>query len=69
MGLEQQRVNAAIEEAVPAQVLTAALFARFRSRIEHGFGDKLLSALRAKFGGHVEGQLENNATSHLDKKS
>jgi 6-phosphogluconate dehydrogenase len=55
-------INAAIEEAVPAQVLSAALYARFRSRIQHGFGDKLLSALRAQFGGHVEGQLEKNAT-------
>jgi 6-phosphogluconate dehydrogenase len=54
-------INAAIEEAVPAQVLSAALYARFRSRVEHGFGDKLLSALRAQFGGHVEGQLERNA--------
>jgi len=51
-------INAAIEEAVPANVLSAALYARFRSRIAHGFGDKLLSALRAQFGGHVEGQLE-----------
>jgi 6-phosphogluconate dehydrogenase len=54
-------INAAIEEAVPAQVLSAALYARFRSRIERGFGDRLLSALRAQFGGHVEGQLEKGA--------
>jgi 6-phosphogluconate dehydrogenase len=47
-------VNAAIDEAVPAQVLTAALFARFRSRREHGFAEKILSALRAGFGGHQE---------------
>ena len=47
-------VQAAIEEAVPAPVLTEALFARFRSRREHGFSDKLLSAMREKFGGHVE---------------
>jgi 6-phosphogluconate dehydrogenase len=40
---------------VPAEVLTAALFARFRSRIDHSFGDKLLSAMRNKFGGHIEG--------------
>jgi 6-phosphogluconate dehydrogenase len=51
-------INAAIEESVPANVLSAALYARFRSRISNGFGDKLLSALRAQFGGHVEGQLE-----------
>ena len=62
-------INAAIEEAVPAHVLTAALFARFRSRIQHGFGDKLLSALRAKFGGHVEGQLEKGARPATDAKS
>jgi 6-phosphogluconate dehydrogenase len=47
-------VDAAIEEAVPADVLTAALYARFRSRQDHTFGEKLLSALRAQFGGHVE---------------
>jgi 6-phosphogluconate dehydrogenase len=51
-------VNAAIEEAVPAHVLTASLYARFRSRVQHSFGEKVLSAMRAKFGGHVEGQLE-----------
>jgi len=45
---------AAIEEAVPADVLSAALHARFRSRQEHTFGEKLLSAMRHKFGGHVE---------------
>ena len=47
-------VAAAIEEAVPADVLTAALYARFRSRRDHTFGEKLLSALRAQFGGHAE---------------
>jgi len=47
-------VDAAIEEEVPAEVLTAALYARFRSRRDHTFGEKLLSALRAQFGGHVE---------------
>jgi len=47
-------VEAAIDEDVPALVLTAALFARFRSRRDHTFGDKLLSALRAQFGGHTE---------------
>ncbi|HVV92280.1 MAG TPA: decarboxylating 6-phosphogluconate dehydrogenase [Hyphomicrobiales bacterium] len=45
---------AAIEEAVPADVLSAALYARFRSREEHTFGEKLLSAMRHGFGGHVE---------------
>ena len=48
-------VNAAIDEAVPAEVLTAALFARFRSRKEHTFAEKILSAMRQGFGGHVEG--------------
>ena len=47
-------IEAAIEEAVPADVLTAALFARFRSRQEHTFGEKMLSAMRHGFGGHVE---------------
>ena len=47
-------VQAAIEEAVPAEVLTAALYARFRSRQEHTFAEKMLSAMRAKFGGHRE---------------
>jgi 6-phosphogluconate dehydrogenase len=47
-------VMAAIEEAVPAEVLSAALYARFRSRRHHSFADKLLSAMRHKFGGHVE---------------
>jgi 6-phosphogluconate dehydrogenase len=62
-------INAAIEEAVPANVLSAALYARFRSRVQHGFGEKLLSALRAQFGGHVEGQLEKSAGVHPDKAS
>jgi 6-phosphogluconate dehydrogenase len=48
-------VEAAIEEAVPADVLSTALYARFRSRQEHNFGEKMLSAMRFGFGGHVEG--------------
>ncbi|HXU99756.1 MAG TPA: decarboxylating 6-phosphogluconate dehydrogenase [Caulobacteraceae bacterium] len=47
-------IDAAIEEAVPADVLTAALFARFRSRQVHTFGERLLSAMRHGFGGHEE---------------
>jgi 6-phosphogluconate dehydrogenase len=47
-------IEAAIEEAVPANVLSASLYARFRSRQSHGFGDKMLSAMRFGFGGHVE---------------
>jgi 6-phosphogluconate dehydrogenase len=48
-------VEAALEEAVPADVITAALYARFRSRREHTFGEKMLSAMRFGFGGHIEG--------------
>jgi len=47
-------IQAAIEEAVPAEVLSAALYTRFRSRQEHTFAEKILSAMRKKFGGHVE---------------
>jgi 6-phosphogluconate dehydrogenase len=47
-------VAAAVEEAVPAPVLTASLFARFRSRQASTFGEKLLSAMRRQFGGHAE---------------
>jgi 6-phosphogluconate dehydrogenase len=47
-------VNAAIDEAVPAEVLTAALYTRLRSRREHTFAEKILSAMRAGFGGHKE---------------
>jgi 6-phosphogluconate dehydrogenase len=53
-GEGQWTVDAAMEEAVPANVLTTALFARYRSRVENTFGDKLLSAMRFGFGGHVE---------------
>jgi len=47
-------IEAAIEEAVPAEVLSSALYARFRSRQDHTFGEKILSAMRFGFGGHVE---------------
>jgi 6-phosphogluconate dehydrogenase len=47
-------IEAAIEEAVPVDVLSAALFVRFRSRQEHTFAEKMLSAMRQKFGGHIE---------------
>ena len=53
-------VNAAIDEAVPAEVLTAALFARFRSRKEHTFAEKILSAMRDGFGGHKEPQQHSD---------
>ncbi len=48
---------AAIEEAVPADVLSAALYARFRSRQDHTFAEKMLSAMRKGFGGHVEAKV------------
>jgi 6-phosphogluconate dehydrogenase len=57
-------IEAAIEEAVPAHVITAALFARFRSRAEHTFGDKMLSAMRFGFGGHVEAQQPTDTAEH-----
>ena len=47
-------VMTAIEESVPADVLSAALYTRFRSRQDHTFAEKVLSAMRQKFGGHVE---------------
>jgi 6-phosphogluconate dehydrogenase len=47
-------IQAAIDEAVPVDVLSAALFVRFRSRQQHTFAEKILSAMRQKFGGHVE---------------
>jgi 6-phosphogluconate dehydrogenase len=47
-------VQAAIEEAVPAEVLASALFRRFRSREESSFAEKMLSAMRYQFGGHSE---------------
>jgi 6-phosphogluconate dehydrogenase len=47
-------IKAAIDEAVPTPVLTAALYERFSSRGEADFADKLLSALRYEFGGHLE---------------
>jgi len=47
-------IMAALEEAVPADVLSASLYTRFRSRREHTFAEKMLSAMRQQFGGHVE---------------
>jgi 6-phosphogluconate dehydrogenase len=54
-GAGRWTVEAALEEAVPADVLSAALYARFRSRDKHTFGERMLSAMRMGFGGHVEG--------------
>ena len=55
-------IQAAIEEAVPAEVLTAALYTRFRSRQEHTFAEKILSAMRQKFGGHLEPRAKGSST-------
>jgi 6-phosphogluconate dehydrogenase len=49
-------VEAAVEEGVPAHVLTAALYERFSSRGEADYAGRVLSAMRKQFGGHVEGQ-------------
>jgi 6-phosphogluconate dehydrogenase len=53
-------IQAAIDEAVPAPVLTSALYERFASRGEADFSDKLLSAMRYQFGGHLERSAENS---------
>lgn len=53
-GEGQWTIDAAMEEAVPAYVMSAALFARYRSRVDETFGDRMLSAMRFAFGGHVE---------------
>jgi 6-phosphogluconate dehydrogenase len=52
-------IEAAIESGVPVNVLSASLFARFRSRKDYTFGEKLLSAMRFQFGGHVEPPRED----------
>lgn len=67
-------VNAAIDEAVPAEVLTAALYARFRSRKQHTFAEKILSAMRDGFGGHKEpqqhpGPVQQNAPDLVKPKA
>ena len=51
-------VDAAVEQGVPANVLASALFSRFRSRVDEDYGDRLLSAMRREFGGHVESHNE-----------
>lgn len=61
-------VQAAIEEAVPTDVISAALFARFRSRELHTFGEKVLSAMRYEFGGHVEKRV-SQAGGHEQRKA
>jgi 6-phosphogluconate dehydrogenase len=57
-------INAAVDQAVPADVLSAALYARFRSRQEHTFAEKILSAMRKGFGGHIEGALEGKTAAN-----
>jgi 6-phosphogluconate dehydrogenase len=56
-------IEAAIDEAVPVDVLSAALFVRFRSREEHTFAEKMLSAMRRQFGGHVEPVMEKKKSA------
>ena len=60
-------VAAAVDQAVAAPVLTAALYARFRSRNDNTFGDKLLSAMRKEFGGHVESVIPTPKAKDDDK--
>ena len=60
-------VAAAVDEAVAAPVITAALYARFRSRIENSFGEKLLSAMRNEFGGHIESTIPVRKAKDDDK--
>ncbi len=57
-------IQAAIEQATPAEVLTAALYTRFRSRQEHTFAEKMLSAMRKGFGGHVEAPGKPSASDN-----
>lgn len=56
-------IEAAIEESVPVNVIGAALFARFRSRQQHTFAEKMLSAMRLGFGGHVENRDHASPTA------
>jgi len=60
-------VQAAVDEAVAAPVITAALFSRFRSRSGNSFGEKLLSAMRKEFGGHVESVVPERKARDEDK--
>ena len=60
-------IKAAIDEAVPTPVLTASLYERFSSRGEADFADKLLSAMRYEFGGHLEKPAENSRTSKVGR--
>jgi 6-phosphogluconate dehydrogenase len=62
-------IMAAIDEAVPADVLSAALFTRFRSRRDHTFAEKILSAMRHGFGAHVEPYVEPKSVPKSDAKA
>src|SRR5580692_4081083 len=62
-------IMAALEEAVPADVLSAALYTRFRSRREHTFTEKMLSAMRKQFGGHIEPKTAPKAGPKADAKA
>jgi len=61
-------IQAAIDAAVPCEVLSAALYTRFRSRRDHTFAEKLLSAMRQKFGGHIEQGSKQKPSSDREKK-
>jgi 6-phosphogluconate dehydrogenase len=54
---------------VPADVLSAALYTRFRSRQTHTFAEKILSAMRRGFGAHIEPKVEPTAESHALPKA
>jgi hypothetical protein len=54
-GEGRRTIEAAMEEAVLADVLSSSLYARFRSRLEHPFGERTRLAMRFGFGGHIEG--------------
>jgi len=60
-------VQAAVDEAVAAPVITAALFTRFRSRSDNTFGEKLLSAMSKEFGGHIESTIPVHKARDEDK--
>ncbi len=60
-------IQAAVDEAVAAPVITAAVFARFRSRSDNTFGEKMLSAMRRQFGGHLESIVPSHKAKDPDK--
>ncbi len=60
-------IQAAVDEAVAAPVITAAVFARFRSRSDNTFGEKMLSAMRKQFGGHLESIVPSHKAKDPDK--